>query len=50
MRKNPKKCPVCGEDMEPVFEEEISRAHMGVPLPTSPLVEPKGWFCPVCDR
>ena len=29
MRKYPKKCPKCGEYMEPVFTEGIGRSYMG---------------------
>ena len=49
MRKYPKKCPKCGEYMEPVFDEHIGQDHFGVPLPTSPLVQAKGWHCMRCD-
>jgi len=50
MRKYPKKCPKCGAYMEPVFEKEISRAHMGLPIASSLLIEPESWYCPVCDK
>jgi len=52
MRKYPKKCPACGEYMEPIFEEdEIPiRTRLGGTVFSNPNQEPTGWVCPECGK
>ena len=44
-RKHPKKCPYCGDDMEPVFPDEVGRSYSGCPLTKNPSVDPISWKC-----
>ena len=47
MRKYPKKCPKCGEDMEPVFEEGLGyRAHNIPNINQQPIF----WKCIYCGH
>ena len=48
MRKYPKKCPKCGEYMEPVFLEKIGRSYMGCDLHYNREQEPIYWKCIYC--
>lgn len=49
MRKYPKKCPKCGEYMEPVFPEQVGRSYMGCELIRNILQEPIYWKCIYCS-
>ena len=48
MRKNPKKCPKCGEYMEPVFPEKIGRNYAGCASHYNSEQEPIFWKCIYC--
>ena len=48
MRKYPKKCPKCGEYMEPVFPEQVGRSYMGCNLIRNISQDPIYWKCIYC--
>ena len=48
MRKYPKKCPKCGEDMEPVFTETMGRFGLGDAQKRIDDVKPIFWKCIYC--
>jgi len=45
MRKHPPKCKICGEYLEPIFEENIGRSYFGAKLISNPNTEPINWKC-----
>jgi len=49
MRKEPKKCRVCGDYMEPVFEEYPGSSHVGAELIRNPNMEVIRWICVNCS-